>query len=287
MSNINIDLVKELREKTQVGMMDCKKALVEANGDMELAIDILRKKGAAVAAKRADNETNNGRIEAYINTDAKTGSLVSIGCETDFSANTENMREFAQLAAHEAATSAINDVQKLLSEKKNVKNYLDELIAKISEKIEISRIVTMHVEKHGIVTAYIHPGSTIGVMIELTTENDGTTIINDLKTLAKDICMHIAVTKPVSLSPADLDPAIIQKEREIALELMKNSNKPANILEKIIEGKINKFCAEVCLTQQRFIKNEDLTIEQLVKEFSTKTKNPTSIKRFVRLSIGK
>ncbi len=282
-----MDLVKELREKTQVGMMDCKKALVEANGDMQLAIDLLRKKGAAVAAKRADNETNNGRIEAFVSSDAKTGSLVSIACETDFSANTENMREFAQLVANEAANLKTDDAQKLLAEKSNVKNYLDELIAKISEKIEINRIVSMQVEKHGVITTYIHPGSTIGVMIELTTENDNAAVLSDLKALAKDICMHIAVTKPMSLSPADIDPAIIQKEREIALEQMQGSNKPANILEKIIEGKISKFCADVCLTQQRFIKNEDLTIEQLVNAFAVKTKNATSIKRFVRLSIGR
>lgn len=287
MSKIDMDLVKELREKTQVGMMDCKKALVEADGNMELAIEILRKKGAAVAAKRAENETNNGRVEAFVAADAKHGSLVSVACETDFSANTEAMKEFAVLSARESTDLGTEDVQKLLSEKKAVKNYLDELIAKISEKIEISRIVNMNVEKHGIVHAYIHPGSTIGVMVELATTNDGADMIEDLKSLAKDICMHIAVTKPAALAPSDLDPALIEKEREIAREQMKDSNKPANILDKIIEGKISKFCADVCLTQQRFIKNEDITIEQLVNNFSTKTKNPTCIKRFVRLSIGR
>lgn len=282
-----MDLVKQLREKTQVGMMDCKKALTEANGDMDLAIEILRKKGAAVAAKRADNATDNGRVEAFVTPDAKTGALISVSCETDFSANTENMREFSMMVAKECANSGITDAAKLLAEKKNVKDYLDELIAKITEKIQVSRLAPMKVAQHGAIVSYIHPGSTIGVMIELTTANDAASILDDLKALGKDICMHIAVTKPMALAPQDLDQTLIAKEREIAMEQMQGSNKPANILEKIIEGKISKFCADVCLTQQRFIKNEDITIEQLINGFSTKTKNNTAIKQFVRLSIGR
>ncbi len=287
MSTINMDLVKELREKTQVGMMDCKKALTEANGDMQLAIDILRKRGAAVAAKRADNATDNGRIEAYIASNNKSAALVSVCCETDFSANTEAMKEFAVLSAQEAAKFNTNDIQKLLSEKKNVKNCLDELIAKISEKIEINRLEVMNVVENGIISTYIHPGSAIGVMVELTTANDAGAATDELKALARDICMHIAVTNPLALSPQNLDQALLEKERAIAKEQLEKSGKPANIMDKIIEGKIKKFCSDVCLTSQQFIKNEDVTIEQLVANFSTKTKNPTSIKRFVRLSIGR
>lgn len=287
MSSINMDLVKQLREKTQVGMMDCKKALVEANGDMEAAIDILRKKGAAVAAKRAENETNNGRVEAYVSADARTGALVSIACETDFSANTEDMSNFSALVAREAAELGIEDKDALIASKSNIKDTLDELIAKISEKIEISEIAAMKVATNGIVGSYIHPGSSIGVMVELETEKDATGVVNELNTLARDICMHVAVTKPLALNPEDLDQSIIEKERAIAREQLEASGKPANIIDKIIDGKINKYCSDVCLTKQSFIKNEDISVEKLVNDVAKKIDNPTKIKRFVRLSIGR
>lgn len=287
MSSINMDLVKKLREKTQVGMMDCKKALIEANGDMDAAIDILRKKGAAVAAKRAENETNNGRVEAYVSSDARIGSLVSIACETDFSANTEDMVMFAELVAREAAESNIEDKDTLLSTKSNLKNTLDELIAKISEKIEIDTVAAMHVEKHGIIGTYIHPGASIGVIVELETQNEVAGALEELKLLARDICMHAAVTKPLALKPTELDPALLEKERAITQEQLAASGKPANMIDKILEGKMNKYYSEVCLTKQSFIKNEDLTIEKLVENFSKQINNPISIKRFVRLGIGR
>ena len=282
-----MDLVKELREKTQVGMMDCKKALEEADGDMEKAIEFLRKKGSAVAAKRADHATNHGRIETYLSPDFKQGSLVAIGCETDFSANTQAMKEFALLAAQTAAQEQQADPEKLLAQNQKLKNNLDELVAKISEKIHINRISCFKVQEFGLINAYVHPGSTIATLIELTTQNDPTRDFEDLKNIARDICMHIAVTNPLAVSPDQIDASVIEKERAIAQEQLKGTNKPAAILEKIIEGKLNKYYEDVCLTKQRFIKNEDLTIEKYLNDISEKLKNRISIKQFTRFAVGK
>ena len=172
MAKISMELLKELREKTQVGMMDCKKALEETGGDLDKAIEILRKKGAAVAAKRADNATDNGRIEAYIADNSKSGSLVEIACETDFSANNENMKKFALHVAQEANKAQTNDPKKLVEENKEINDHFNELLAKITEKILVNKIATFTVETHGIVNHYIHPGATIGALIEFTTEKE-------------------------------------------------------------------------------------------------------------------
>ena len=293
MANVSMDLVKKLREKTQVGMMDCKKALEEANGDIEKAIEILRKKGSAVAAKRGDNATTNGRIECFISQDMKTGAMVEVACETDFSAKTVDMEFFAKHTAEVAAINAVNDAQAILSQKsvKNpslvVKDHLDELIAKITESIKVSKVILFKAGKFGMVSAYIHPGSTVGVMIELETEKDHSANIEELKEVAKNLCMQIAVNKPLSVSPSDLDPASVAKEREIATEQLKLSGKPANVIEKILEGKIKKYYEDVCLLNQFFIKNDKITIQLYLDEVSKKLGNKVTVKQFVRVGIGR
>lgn len=287
-----MDMVKLLREKTQVGMMDCKKALEEASGDMEKAIEILRKKGTAVAAKRAENVTNNGRIECFIAPDYSVGALVEIACETDFSAKTPNMEMFANDAAQVLARHPLSTADAILAQKSitnpsiTVNDHLNDLIAKIAEKIQLNNIARFHVEAHGVVNTYIHPGSTVGVMVELTAEKPCEKK-DELATIARDICMQIAVNKPIAVAPKDLDPALIEKEREIAKELLKTSNKPANVIEKIIDGKINKFYEEVCLTHQAFIKNDKVTIKQHLEEVSKKLNNIITVKQFIRFGIGR
>ncbi|MFA6534708.1 MAG: translation elongation factor Ts [Candidatus Babeliales bacterium] len=293
MANVSMDLVKKLREKTQVGMMDCKKALEESNGDIEKAIEILRKKGSAVAAKRGDNATTNGRVECFISSDAKTGAMVEVACETDFSAKTVDMEFFAKHTAEVAAITAVNDAQAILSQKsvKNptlvIKDHLDELIAKIAESIKVSKVILFKAGKLGMVHAYIHPGSTVGVMIELEMEKDPSSQFEALKDIAKDLCMQIAVNKPLSVSSADLDPASVAKEREIATEQLKLSGKPANVIEKILEGKIKKYYEDVCLLNQFFIKNDKLTIQLYLDEVSKKLGNKVAVKQFVRIGIGR
>ncbi|MFH1832495.1 MAG: translation elongation factor Ts [bacterium] len=286
MANVSMEMVKELREKTQIGMMDCKKALEESNGDMEKAIDILRKKGAAIASKRADYATNNGRIEAYIDQNAQSGALIQVGCETDFSANTAAMQDFCLNIAKGALETKETNPEALEAKLPELKKQHDEILAKIAEKIHINKIAVLTVQTHGLINYYIHPGSQVGIIIELATEHDASKNIDELKAIARNVCMHIAVRNPLAVQPQDLDPALIAKEREIALDQLKDSKKPANILDKIIDGKINKYYSDVCLINQLYIKNEDQTIEQYIKEESGKIKNTITIKRFSHFIVG-
>ncbi len=197
MAKIELSLIQELRTRTGLGMMDCRKALEETNGDIDKAIELLRKKGAAVAAKRSDKETAQGVVHAYIHPGSQLGVLVEINCETDFVARTQDMQNFA-----------------------------------------------------------------------------------------KDLCMHIAAIKPLYLSPAEVDPKFLEHEKSIFKEQLASSGKPEKILEQIVEGKIKKLYSDVCLLQQSFVKNDQLTVEDAVKELIAKTGENIKIKRFARFEIG-
>ena len=278
MATISMDLVKELREKTQVGMMDCKKALVETEGNIEKAVELLRKKGAAVAAKRADSAMDNGRTELFISADCTVGALAEIGCETDFSANTDDMKNFAISAATQAVELNLDDSAALLEKSSGLKDNHNELLAKISEKIMINKIALFKAEGKGIVNGYIHPGSTVGVLVEL--ESDGSSDTTKLAECARNICMHIAVTRPLCVTPESLDASILEKEKVIMTEQLKNSGKPDAIIEKIMVGKVNKYYEEVCLNKQKYIKNDKQSIEDYAKSLGA------SVKRFARFGIG-
>jgi len=295
MAKITVELIKELREKTQVGMMDCKKALIETEGDMEKAIEILRKKGAAVAAKRADYETNHGRIASFISDDFKIGCLVELNTETDFSANTDDVKEFTeQLAIHivkENPTSVDALLDQTLKDKSiTVKNYLDDLIAKITENIKVNKFTRFEIKENGVVNNYIHPGSTLATLVELQTDQEiepdkvaGQRVLQ----LAHDICMQIAVTQPLCVEPSELDPKLLEKEKEIAREQLKASGKPENIIDKILEGKMKKYYAEVCLLDQPFIKDDKVTIKKHIDDVEKDTGFKITVKQFERFGIGK
>jgi elongation factor Ts len=293
MSKVSMDDVKKLRDRTQVGMMDCRKALEEANGDIEKAVEILRKKGAAVAAKRSENVTNHGRIESFINANHTIGSLIETACETDFAANTEAMQYFARDVAEHVATVNPTDVATLLTQpcsknpKLTIQQHLDDLISKICESIKVNRFVRFQVAGDGIVNAYIHPGSTVGILVELATDKPIASHLEALKTIAKDICMQVAVTNPLCIKASDLDPAALEKERNLAREQLKDSGKPANVIDKIIEGKLGKFYQDACLLNQPFIKNDKLTVQQYINEESKKLGINITIKQFKRFGIGR
>jgi len=292
MTKISMDLVKQLRDQTQIGMMDCKKALEEANGDFEKAIELLRKKGASVAAKRADNETNNGRVEGFISNDFKTGALVEVGCETDFSANTDTMKDFVLSAAAVVAEKNPADIPALMELKQinnplTLQEALNEVIAKICEKIKISRIARFSVAQQGVVNVYIHPGSTVGVMVELATDKDASAHRDTLLATAKDLCMQAAVTKPLCIEASQLDQTLVEKERTLAREQLAGSNKPAQIIEKIIDGKMNKFYEEVCMLNQVFIKNDKVTVKAHLDEVSKKIGAQITVVNFIRFAIGR
>jgi elongation factor Ts len=295
MALITMDLIKELREKTQVGLMDCRKALEEAQGDLEKAIEILRKKGASVAAKRADKETNEGIITAFVDPSGTKGSLVEIACETDFAANTDSMKNFSTIVAREIVTKSIpcNNVESLMQQPSSdtpsltVKQVMDELTAKISENIKVTRFAHFTQASNGVVQAYIHPGSKLGIIVALKTDKANPAAHSALMQLAKDICMQIAVTNPLAITSANLDPALVEKEKNLYKEQLAASGKPANMLDKIVEGKLNKFYEDVCLVNQKFIKNDKATISQLLTDASKAHGITITIADFKRFSIGK
>jgi len=298
MAKITMELIKELRDKTQVGMMTCKTALIESEGDIEKAIEILRKKGASVAAKRASHATNNGTISVHISPDSTIGALVEIGCETDFSANTPDMQTFAKTVGEHLAgiPECCQDrcepecliKQTLFNDKnKTIKSLLDELIAKIAENIKISRCARFDVAKEGLVNAYIHPGATLAAMLELEVEGLNDTNKETLARLAKDLCMQITVTNPLAITPAELDPQAITKEENFIKEQMKDAaNKPPEILEKILTGKMNKYYEEVCLTKQKYIKQDKITIAKHIQAVAKETGCTITVKQFKRFAIG-
>lgn len=295
MAQISTDLIKELREKTQVGLMDCRKALEQAEGDLQKAIDILRARGAAVAAKRASQETTQGSIAAYIAPDYHTGALIEVACETDFAANTDSMAAFStNIAEQVVAQKPVSDnVESLLGQKSihqpslTVQNVLDELIAKISENIKIARFVRFEGDAHSFVQSYIHPGSRLGVLVEMRHTGLQPDKQAALALLAKEICMQIAVNCPLAVTPQELDPITVARERAVFTEQLIASGKPAAMLEKIIEGKLQKYYQDVCLLHQVFIKNDKLTIQQHLAEQSKALASTFSIVRFARFAIAK
>jgi len=295
MTKISMDLVKVLRDRTQVGMMACKNALEEAGGDMEKAVELLRKKGAAVAAKRSDNATDNGRIESHIGLNFHEGSLVEVACETDFSANTQDMKTFAQDIAHHIVSKNPDSVNGLMEQplfnspnpNVTVQSKLEELIAKICESIKVARFVRFQTDAKGFINTYIHPGSTVGVIIEIATDKETSGSIEKLKELTRDLCMQIAVTTPHAVKPEDLDKKLIEKEKEVITEQLKQSGKPDAMISKIMTGKLQKFYQEVCLLNQSFIKNDKLSVQQHIDAIGSELGMKISVTKFLRYSIGR
>jgi elongation factor Ts len=259
MTTISASLVMQLRERTGAGMMECKKFLLATGGDIEEAITEMRKAGQAKADKKADRVAAEGVIVVARSTDGRTGVMIEINCETDFVARDTNFTEFASKVAEVALNSAVYDPVELskqsLQRGVTIEQARQELIAKIGENIQIRRIATLGSE-NGVVGYYLH-GSRIGVVVALKNGDD---------TLAKDVAMHIAASRPLVVSPAQVSAKAIETERDIFRAQAKESGKPQEIIEKMIEGRINKFIDEVSLLGQPFVKNPDIKVGQLVKD---------------------
>ncbi len=294
MAKVTMELVKELREKTQVGMMDCKKALVETNGDIEKSIELLRKKGAAVAEKRAGKATDNGHIESCLSDDLKRGVLLKVSCETDFSANTSNMKTFAKQICKHILNKETKNIETLMSEallgyeSLTIKEKLEELISKITESIKTEEFIFFKTDDKGLINSYIHAGANLGIMIELGADK----VIDEkskdkLKQLSHDICMQIAVTTPLAIRSSELDKTTIEKEQYIIKEQLLNAGKPENMIDKIMQGKLKKYYESVCLENQKFIKDDKKTILQVVDAVSKETGLKIEIKKFGRFAVGK
>ena len=281
---ITAQMVKELRESTGAGMMDCKKALVEAEGNMERAVDILREKGLSKAAKKADRVAAEGLVSIEMNADNTVASIVEVNSETDFVAKNEDFKTFVKDAAVMALATDKEDVAGLLSETHAegivLSEVLNNRIATIGEKLDLRRFVKLTTE--GQVAGYIHGGGKIGVLVEMnTTARDAEVIA-----MGRDIAMQVAAMNPKYVSRNDVDQDYIAHETEILTQQALNEGKPANIVEKMIKGRLEKQLKEVCLLEQPFVKNPDLTIKQLVAETAKKVGAEIEVVRVVRFEVG-
>jgi elongation factor Ts len=274
---VTSEMVKQLRDKTGAGMMDCKKALDEANGNLDMAIEVLRKKGAATAAKRADKAANEGMIVAKIAADGKHGIMVEINCETDFVARGEDFISFAQSTAQIVFDKAPNSVEALLAlphpDGKTVNDALSNLTGKVGEKTEIRRIYSVDSDG-GFLEQYVHMGAKIGVIVELGAELNPAN-----KTVARDIAMQVAAMSPIVVSRDKVNKELIEKEIEIYRTQAKNEGKPDQIADKIANGRLEKYYQEVVLLEQSFIKDAGKTVKDLLSPNVT-------VKQFKRFQLG-
>jgi elongation factor Ts len=272
---IDAQLVKTLREKTNAGLMECKKALAETNGDVEAAVDVLRKKGTIKASEKSDREAKEGVIAQAILPGAKVGVLVEVNCETDFVAKNESFKAFT------------DDIAKKIALDPNADLEADRIEAfqKLKENLVIRRSDRVEVTGHGAVAAYIHTGGKVGVLVEVGAKKDETTTTEAFKQLVRDITLQIAAAHPISVDRTTVPAATVERERAIYVEQVP-AGKPANIVENIVKGKLDKFFSSVCLIDQAFIKNPDQTISQLVAEKSKELGDELVIRRFLRYSVG-
>ena len=273
---ISASMVKDLREKTGAGMMDCKKALTETNGDMEKAIEYLREKGITKAAKKSSRIAAEGLVLAYVSEDNKIGAAVEVNSETDFVAKNDEFRTFVQALAKQVALNNPADVEALLNEEyieeagKKVSEVLTDKVAKIGENMNIRRFVRFETTD-GLVESYIHGNGKIAVLVNM--KNADTE-------LAKDICMQVAAARPEFLDEVSVPAERLAKEMEILKAQAMNEGKPEAIAEKVVQGRIGKFYSEICLVDQEFVKNPDMKISELLK-----TKN-AEIVEFARIEKG-
>ena len=258
---ITAALVKELREKTGAGMMDCKKVLTETDGDLEKATELLRERGIAKAAKKSGRVAAEGIVEAYISEDGKCGAIVEVNSETDFVAKNEEFKNFVMSVAKQVVEKNPADVEELLAQEsieeegKTVQEVLVSKIATIGENLTIRRFARF--ESEGLVEKYIHGDGKIAVLVNM---KKGT------KEIAKDICMQIAAARPEFLNEESVPAERVEKEKEILKVQTINEGKPEAIAEKIVEGRIGKFFSEICLVDQQFVKDPNMKVSQLLKE---------------------
>ena len=278
MATITSALVKELRERTGAGMMDCKKALMSCDGDMDKAIDFLREKGLAAAAKKAGRIAAEGMVECYV--EGNVGVVVEINCETDFVANTDNFKSLCRdYAKHIIAKNPAN-VEEMLAqtfyadETKTVNDLIGEATAAIGEKISLRRFARFEAA-NGMVDTYIHMGGRIGVMVELACEE----VTDEVKTMSHDLVMHIAAANPQYARREEVPTENLEKEREVLTQQALNEGKPAKIVERMVEGRIEKYYKEVCLVEQPFVKDPDITVKKMLN-------GKCDVVRFVRFERG-
>lgn len=270
--------VNKLRQMTGAGMMDCKKALQEADGDFDKAVDILRKQGQKVAAKRADNAVSEGTVVVAISADGTNGKLIAFACETEPVSNVEDFKNLAQSILAKAVADNIADKDALLSatlsDGRPVSEHIIDLVGKLGEKLEIVSYENVTADK---VVPYIHSNGKLGVLVAFEGVNGA-----DVSELGKDVAMQIAAMKPIALDKDEVDSATVEREIEVGKEQARAEGKPEAMLEKIAQGKLQKFYKDNTLLNQEFVKDSSLTIRQLLG----KTAKGLTVKSFKRVAIG-
>jgi elongation factor Ts len=283
--DITSEMIKKLRDQTGAGMMDCKRALESTGGNMDAAIEYLRKKGAAVAQKRADRSAKEGAIVTRVSSDGKTGVIVEVNCETDFVARSGDFVGFANAVAEAIETAKptnLDSVAGLPTQGgKKVSELQNDLLAKVGEKIDVKRFA-MYQADAGSVGSYTHLGSKIGVLVEFA----GLEGADAAGGAGRDVAMQIAAMNPMVITRDQLDKTIIEREMEIYRTQAKNEGKTAPIVDKIATGRLEKFYQEVCLMEQIFIKDSGKTIKEYLNETSARTGKPVAVRRFVRFHLG-
>jgi len=277
MADITPALVGKLREITGAGLMDCKNALVESKGDLDGAVDVLRKKGVASAAKKAARSANEGTIAQFVAPGGKTGVLLEVDCETDFVAKNESFQAFCADLARKIANDPAADLE------------ADRVaaVAKIGENIKIARQHRLTVNGNGLVAAYIHTGGKVGVLVEVGAGKEATVTNDEFKQLVRDITLQIAAAHPVSVSREQIPAALIEKEKEIAAQSDRLKGKPPQAMAKILEGMLEKYFQNVCLVDQGFVKrNGEVSVKEYVAEVGKKLGDTITIRGFVRFQVG-
>ncbi|MFZ4716825.1 MAG: translation elongation factor Ts [Chthoniobacterales bacterium] len=290
MADINPTVVKALREKTNAGMMDCKRALTEAGGDIEKAEALLRQKGIASAGKKASRHAKEGAVVSFIHASGKTGVLVEINCETDFVAKNDIFTKFVKEITAEISASNADNIPALLEAAGSsgvlFKDAIAATIAALGENIVIRRFARFQIAEGngGLVASYIHLQGKVGVLAEINCGNEETAKSEGFRELVKDITLQIAAAHPTVVSRDQVDPALVASEREIYKAQVQG--KPENIVEKIVDGKMDKFYSTACLLEQACIKNPDITVKDLVAAKEKELSDKISINRFVRYALG-
>lgn len=296
MSTISATTVKELREMTGAGMMDCKRALVECNGDMEAAKDWLRKRGQAIADKRASRKASDGLIFIKVSADGRAAAILELNCETDFVARNEAFVQLGETLVTQILAggpgTANGSAEELLAAPdssqpgRTVGEGLKERIGKIGENMEIGAFSRMETTGNGSFQTYIHPPGKLGVLLDLRVGKPETLKSDAFKSLATDLAMHVAAASPLFLNRESVDPEKLEREKAIYKEQALNEGKPEKIAEKIIEGRVAKFYKEVCLVEQEFVKDTDITIDGLVKRTAKEAGDEITIAGFRRIKVG-
>ena len=275
MSNITKEAVMDLREKTGAGLIDCKRALTETNGDFEEAVSILRKKGVASAAKKAGRDASEGIIAKAVSEDKRNGVLFEVNCETDFVAKNDDFVAFS----NEVAISLLSNPNEDLEIRRT------EQVAKIGENIKISRSQAISVKSNGLIESYVHTGAKVAVIISIECNGDKNISSNDaVCSLARDLCMHIAATSPVCVSREDVPENLLSKEKDIAMA--QAEGKPPQAIEKIVSGKLDKYFSTSCLLEQPFVKDPDTSVKVLLAKVSSEIEGELSVGNFLRFQVG-